>query len=92
MERSLLDLAGRLFLDPGDAVVVERPTFAGALAAFQMQRPIYLGVDLEADGIDDEHVDARFHQRLDAIVRRQLKTPAAVHDCELLGDLGARLS
>jgi 2-aminoadipate transaminase len=49
-----LDLAGRLFLDPGDAVVVERPTFAGALAAFQMQRPIYLGVDLEADGIDVE--------------------------------------
>jgi 2-aminoadipate transaminase len=49
-----LDLAGRLFLDPGDIVVVERPTFAGALAAFQMQRPIYLGVDLEADGIDVE--------------------------------------
>jgi 2-aminoadipate transaminase len=49
-----LDLAGRLFLEPGDAVVVERPTFAGALAAFQMQRPIYLGVDLEADGIDVE--------------------------------------
>ena len=49
-----LDLAGRLFLDPGDAVVVERPTFAGALAAFQMQRPIYLGVDLEPDGIDVE--------------------------------------
>jgi len=47
-----LDLVGRLFLDPGDAVVVERPTFAGALAAFQMQRPSYLGVDLESDGID----------------------------------------
>jgi flavin-dependent dehydrogenase len=31
-------------------------------------------------------------ERLDAIVRSQLKTPAAVHDCELLGDLGARLS
>ena len=51
-----LDLAGRLFLDPGDAVVVERPTFAGALAAFQMQRPAYLGIDLEADGIDVERL------------------------------------
>lgn len=47
-----LDLVGRLFLDPGDAVVVERPTFAGALAAFQMQRPDYLGVNLEPDGVD----------------------------------------
>ena len=47
-----LDLAGRLFLDPGDAIVIERPTFAGALAAFQMQLPTYLGVDLENDGVD----------------------------------------
>lgn len=52
-----LDLVGRLFLDPGDAVVVERPTFAGALAAFQMQRPIYLGVDLEPDGINVGSLD-----------------------------------
>lgn len=47
-----LDLVGRLFLDPGDPVVVERPTFAGALAAFRMQRPAFLGVDLEPDGLD----------------------------------------
>ena len=51
-----LDLAGRLFLNPGDAVVVGRPTFAGALAAFQMQCPNYLGVDLESDGIDVERL------------------------------------
>jgi 2-aminoadipate transaminase len=47
-----LDLAGRLFLDEGDAVVVERPTFAGALAAFEMQRPEYLGIQLADDGLD----------------------------------------
>ena len=47
-----LDLVGRLFLDPGDPIVVERPTFAGALAAFQMQRPAVLGVELESDGLD----------------------------------------
>ncbi len=47
-----LDLVGRLFLDPGDPLLVERPTFAGALAAFQMQRPAFLGVDLESDGLD----------------------------------------
>lgn len=47
-----LDLVGRLFLDAGDALVVERPTFAGALAAFQMQRPDYIGIALEPDGLD----------------------------------------
>ena len=36
-----LDIAGRLFLDPGDIVLVDRPTFAGALVAFEMQRPRY---------------------------------------------------
>ncbi len=51
-----LDLVGRLFLEPGDTVVVERPTFAGALAAFQMQCPAYLGVDLESDGMDVHHL------------------------------------
>ncbi len=47
-----LDLAGRLLLNPGDTVLVDRPTFAGAVVAFQMQRPKFIGVDIEADGSD----------------------------------------
>jgi len=58
-----LDLVGRLFLDPGDAVVVERPTFAGALAAFRMQRPVFLGVDLEEDGMDIDQLQSVLEQR-----------------------------
>ncbi len=49
-----LDLAGRLFLNPGDAVILDRPTFAGAIVAFQMQRPVFAGVDIEEDGSDIE--------------------------------------
>ena len=47
-----LDLAGRIFLDPGDIVMVDRPTFAGAVVAFDMCRPEYIGVDIEDDGSD----------------------------------------
>jgi len=47
-----LDLTGRLFLNPGDAVILDRPTFAGALVAFQMQRPVFGGVDIQEDGSD----------------------------------------
>jgi 2-aminoadipate transaminase len=50
--QSALDLAGRLLLDPGDTVLVDRPTFAGAVVAFKMQRPEFVGVDIEADGSD----------------------------------------
>lgn len=49
-----LDLVGRLFLDPGDTVLIDRPTFAGAIVAFQMQRPEFVGVDIEKDGSNVE--------------------------------------
>jgi len=49
-----LDLLGRLFLEPGDVVLVDRPTFAGALVAFEMQRPRFVGVTIEPDGSDVE--------------------------------------
>jgi 2-aminoadipate transaminase len=50
--QSGLDLTGRLFLEPGDTVLVDRPTFAGAVVAFQMQKPRFVGVNIEEDGSD----------------------------------------
>jgi 2-aminoadipate transaminase len=47
-----LDLTGRLFLEPGDVVLVDRPTFAGAVVAFSLQRPRFVGVNIEEDGSD----------------------------------------
>ncbi len=47
-----LDITGRLFLNPGDIVFVDRPTFAGAIVAFQLQRPVFIGFDIEEDGPD----------------------------------------
>lgn len=49
-----LDLTGRLFLNPGDTVLVDRPTFAGAIVAFQMQRSEFVGVNIEKDGSNIE--------------------------------------
>ena len=47
-----LDLTGRLFLEPDDVVLVDRPTFAGAVVAFNLQRPRFVGVNIEDDGSD----------------------------------------
>ncbi len=47
-----LDIIGRLFLNPGDTVLMDRPTFAGAIVAFQMQRPVFAGIDILEDGSD----------------------------------------
>jgi 2-aminoadipate transaminase len=64
--QSGLDITGRLLLDPGDLVMVDRPTFAGALVAFDMQRPRYVGINIEADGSD---VDG-MKRRLDELAAR----------------------
>jgi len=45
-----LDITGRLFINPGDAIILDRPTFGGAIVAFQMQRPQIEGVNIEEDG------------------------------------------
>ena len=47
-----LDIIERLFLNPGDTVLMDRPTFAGAIVAFQMQRPVFAGIDIQEDGSD----------------------------------------
>lgn len=64
-----LDLVGRLFLDPGDVVLLDRPTFAGAIVAFQLQSPQFEGIDLEPDGSDVEQYGRRL-ERLQAAGER----------------------
>ena len=49
-----LDLVGRLFLDAGDHVLVDRPTFAGAIVAYQMEQARFSGVNIQNDGSDIE--------------------------------------
>lgn len=43
-----LDLLGKLFIDRGDTVLVERPTYMGALGAFNAYEPRYATLDAGA--------------------------------------------
>ena len=53
-----LDLIGKIFLDPGDRVVFERPGYLGAIQAFAMYEPEMVSVGLEADGPDLDELAA----------------------------------
>ena len=53
-----LDLVGRLFLESGDTIVCDLPTFGGALAAFEMEAPRYFATDIEEDGSDIKGMEA----------------------------------
>lgn len=52
-----LDLVGRLFLNPQDLIVIDLPTFGGALAAFELENPKYLALDIQEDGSDVEGME-----------------------------------
>lgn len=47
-----LDLVGRVLIDPGDPVIVELPTYSGAIAAFHNLQASLIGVPQDAEGID----------------------------------------
>ncbi|MDK2862475.1 MAG: 2-aminoadipate transaminase [Methanomicrobiaceae archaeon] len=47
-----LDLAAKIFIDPGDAVGMERPGYLGAIEAFSFYEPVFHAVPLEEDGPD----------------------------------------
>jgi DNA-binding transcriptional MocR family regulator len=46
-----LDLVGKAFIDPGDLVAVEAPSYVGALAAFGAFQPRYLQIPMDDDGL-----------------------------------------
>jgi DNA-binding transcriptional MocR family regulator len=53
-----LDLVARLFLDPGDVVLAEGPTYVGALGVFQAAQAEVVHVPMDADGLVPEALEA----------------------------------
>jgi 2-aminoadipate transaminase len=52
-----LDLIGKLFINAGDRVLVEAPTYLGALQAFNVYGAEYLSVPVDDDGLRTELVE-----------------------------------
>ena len=53
-----LDLFAKIFLDPGDTVVVENPSYLGALQAFDAYEPTFLTLETDDHGILPEALSA----------------------------------
>lgn len=52
-----LDFAGKLFLDPGDVVLCESPSYLGALNAFNAYEPNFVEVPTDNGGLIPEELD-----------------------------------
>ena len=57
-----LDLVGRAFLEPGDYVLTELPTYLGALQAFNFYQAIYCPVTMDKDGPLIDQAEAKVKQ------------------------------
>ncbi len=62
-----IELIARAFIDPGDYVLVENPTYVGALQAFNYYQAKYVTVEMDDEGMIVEQVEerlAQFHPKL----------------------------
>ncbi|PIU20567.1 MAG: aminotransferase [Elusimicrobia bacterium CG08_land_8_20_14_0_20_59_10] len=54
-----LDMVGRLFIDASDPVLVEKPSYMGALQVFKSYGCEFIGVKLEDDGVSTEELEEK---------------------------------
>jgi 2-aminoadipate transaminase len=59
-----LELIGKSFLDPGDLVVVEGPTYLGAIQAFRSFEATLEAVPLDEDGLQVDELERRLERGL----------------------------
>jgi 2-aminoadipate transaminase len=53
-----LDLLAKTFLNPGDLIITEGPTYLGALQAFSAYQPEVLSVEMDEQGMDTDLLEA----------------------------------
>jgi 2-aminoadipate transaminase len=59
-----LDIVARIFMDPGDVVIVGAPTYLSALTAFEPSKPDIREAKLDKDGMDPEALEETIKQVL----------------------------
>ena len=57
-----LDLIGIMLINPGDTVLVEGPSYLGALQAFSLRAPRYEAVEMDGDGLRIDLLEEKLAQ------------------------------
>ena len=52
-----LEFMAKLFIDPGDIIVCESPSYLGAMTAFSSYEPRYIDIRTDDDGMDMEELE-----------------------------------
>jgi len=54
-----LDLIGKIFIDPGDPIIVEMPTYVGGIQAFQAYDADFHGIEMDYEGVITEQLEKK---------------------------------
>jgi 2-aminoadipate transaminase len=54
-----LELAGKLFIEPDDTILVEAPSYLGAIQAFSLRQPRYEAVEMDGQGLRVDLLEAK---------------------------------
>jgi len=57
-----LDLVGKVFIDPGNAIIVEAPSYVGGLQAFRAYEADFITVPLDNDGIKTDILEEKLRE------------------------------
>lgn len=52
-----LDMVGKLLINPGDPIMMEKPSYLGAIQAFSVFRPEFHQITLNSDGLDLDELE-----------------------------------
>jgi 2-aminoadipate transaminase len=52
-----LDLIGKVFINPGDKVLIERPGYLGAIQSFSLYQPNFFGIESSCEGLDPSSLE-----------------------------------
>lgn len=53
-----LDFAAKIFINPGDKIIVEKPSYLGAVNAFKAYEPTFIDIEMDDDGMIMEDLEA----------------------------------
>lgn len=61
--QSILDIAAKVLISPGDKIAIEAPSYLGAIAAFNAYQPDYISVPTDDEGMIPEALEAVLQQQ-----------------------------
>jgi 2-aminoadipate transaminase len=62
--QQVLDLTSKILVNPGDYIVVESPTYVGALSAFNAYQPNYIPIQMDENGMKTELLEQKIKENI----------------------------